>query len=172
MRRLCILDFGFWKGRFAAKPAQRSRIRRRRHGVTLIELLIAALILSFVAAAALSSWSFSSRVPANLRATELACKIAVREIELMKAKRYINLSAGSTTTYYDSSGAVTVVDANKVYRATTTVGMPTATYTATGTSVLATGTTKDLLQVQVVVTNVAGTLTYETQRTLLTFGGT
>ena len=35
----------------------------------------------------------------------------------------------------------------------------------------ATATTKDLLQVQVTVSNVAGTISYETQRTLLTFGG-
>ena len=50
-----------------------------------------------------------------------------------------------------------------VYTATTTVGMPVG-YTSTGT-------TADLREVVCTVTNAAATKTYETQRTLLSFGG-
>ncbi len=146
---------------------------RRRRGVTLIELLVAALIVSIVAAGAVSSWSISSKVPATLRATEIASKIAVREIEQIKAKRYINLSTTPTTAFYDTSGAARDTG-GVLYGATQPNG-----FTATTTVALAPGmpvtnppTTKDLLQVTVVVTK-AGDITkvYETQRTLMTFGG-
>jgi hypothetical protein len=129
--------------------------------------LIAVLIISFVAASGAATWSFSSRVPANMRITEMGSKLAVREIELVKAKKYINISSGTTTNWYDKNGAYLSTGGSApsgaVYLATTTVGMPPG-FTATGT-------TKDLLEIVVVVTNTAGTTTYETQRTLLTFGG-
>jgi len=134
------------------------------NGVTLIELLIAALIVTIVAAGAVSSWSISSKMPATLRSTEISSRLAVREIEKVKAQRYTNVANGTTITYYDKSGAVTTDTASIAYLATTTVGL------APGMPVTNPPTTKDLLEVTCTVTNAAGTQ-LEVQRTLLTFGG-
>lgn len=149
---------------------------RTARGVTFLELLAAVLILSIVAAGAVKTWSLSSRVPATLRRTEMSSKIAVREIETVKAKKYANVATGTVTypssgyNWYDTSGTfvgspdtgVNTAPSTAVYRAITTV------QAAPGTT--STNTTKDLLEVKTVVSTTTGT-TLETQRTLMTFGG-
>lgn len=143
---------------------------RVRRGMTLVELLVAVVILSIVGAGAVATWRYSSKVPANKRVTDMASILAIREIEVVKAKKYLNLATGTTTTYYDRYGAARDSGGTKYtsaqsqgYTATTTVGI--------APGMTATGTTRDLLEVVAVVTNASGTKTYETQRTLLTFGG-
>lgn len=139
-------------------------MRRSVRALTLVEVLVAALLLAMAAAAAVATWNLSSRIPYNKRVVERAVLIGSSEIERLKSLKYSNLVAGTTTVWYDKygnwlgSGATTgeyqVVD-------TISVVVPTT----------ATGTTRDLLQVRVQVRNTAGTATYEDARTLMTFGG-
>ena len=140
-----------------------SSIRRRsRHAVTYIETLVAVLILSLVAGAALATWTYSERVPANKRLTEMGSFIAVRELEVVKAKKYVYAPTGTTTTYYDKDGNETAVAADKVYLATTTVGTPTG--------VTATNTSADIREVVCVVRSADASKLFETERTLIAFG--
>lgn len=151
------------------------RIRGSRRGMSLVELLVAVLILSIVGAGAAATWSYASKVPANKRVTDMYSILATREIEVVKAKKYLNITTGSTTTYYDRYGSSRDTSGNSYttqqslgYIATTVIQMPKD---ATGTRTAATNTTKDLLEVETTIRASSGTNTFETQRTLLTFGG-
>lgn len=150
--------------------------RRQYRGYTLLELLAAVFILSLVAACAVRTWGLSSRVPANLRLTEVASKIAVREIERIKAQSYINMQNGATTTnWYDKLGAWLQSGGSApngaVYKAVTTITAPLDYGGNAITGLSITNTSKDLLEVKSVVTDAGATKTYETQRALMTFGG-
>lgn len=149
------------------QPAHR---RGARRGLTLVEVLVAVLILSIVGAGAAATWSYASKVPGNKRVTDMASILAIREIEVVKAKKYLNLSTGTTTTYYDRYGSPRDSSGNK-YTSAQSLGYIATTTIAIAPGMTATGTTKDLLEVAVAITNSTGAKTYETQRTLLTFGG-
>ena len=137
--------------------------RRRNLGVTFIELMAAVLILGIVAAGGVATWSLTSRIPETNRLTAMGSLLATREIERLKVQGYDNLADGTVVTYYDKYGASTSVAANEVYRVSSTVATTLNRDGATNV--------EDLREIVVSVTNVAGTTTYETQRTLLTFGG-
>lgn len=147
---------------------------RGRRGVSFVELLCAVLILSIVAAGAMATWNLSSRTPVNKRVTETGSLIAVREIEKIKAQKYINAAAPANPGWYDRNGTFLAYAASNPgtawYKSVTTLASPVKDPT-TNTTLTSTSTTRDLLEVKVVVTNAAGSKTYETQRTLMTFGG-
>jgi prepilin-type N-terminal cleavage/methylation domain-containing protein len=136
---------------------------RRQQGFSFVELLAAVIILLIVAAGAVSTWSLSSRAPVNKRLTDMASMVAVREIERVKSKKYLNILNGTTTTYYTKAGAVSGATADNFYLATTVLS---TIVDRDGIS-----NTEDVVQVQVTVQNAAGSKTYEVQRTLMAFGG-
>jgi prepilin-type N-terminal cleavage/methylation domain-containing protein len=136
---------------------------RRRRGFSFVELLAAVIILLIVAASAVSTWSLSSKAPVNKRVTDMASMVAVREIERIKSQKYLNITNGTTTTYYTKTGALSGANADNFYLATTVI---TTAVDRDGVV-----NTEDVLQVQVTVQNAAGTRTYEVQRTLMSFGG-
>jgi prepilin-type N-terminal cleavage/methylation domain-containing protein len=141
---------------------------RTRRGTSLIELLVAAFIVAIAAGWAVATWSISSRAPATKRVTEMGTFIAVQEIERFKSQRFGALTNGAQTArYFDKFGAslgTGVAPPNgSLYRAVATVT------TVVNRDVI--GNTEDLIEIQVVVTNPDGTVTFETARTLLTFGG-
>jgi prepilin-type N-terminal cleavage/methylation domain-containing protein len=136
---------------------------RRRRGFSFVELLAAVIILLIVAASAVSTWSLSSRAPLNKRLTDMASLVAVREIERVKSKKYLNISNGTTTTYYTKAGTVSGANADNYYLATTVIS------TVVDRDGLV--NTEDIVQVQVTVQDAANSRTYEVQRTLMSFGG-
>src|ERR1017187_2653763 len=62
-----------------------------RRGVTFLELLVATLILSVVAAAGVVTWGMTSRVPEITRLTEMGSILAVRQLESLKVLGYDNI---------------------------------------------------------------------------------
>jgi len=135
----------------------------RRRAMSYVEVLMAVLILAIVSAGAVATWNLSSKIPGNKRVTDMASIIAVREIERVKGKKYLNVADGTTITYYGKFGAETTVTAERVFAATTVVSVVINRDAITNT--------EDLRQIVVTVQNAAGTKTYETQRTLIAFGG-
>ena len=93
----------------------------------------------------------------------MASYIAVHEIEVVKAQKYLHVADGATTTYYDKNGIPTAVISNVFYTAVTTVGMPSG--------VTALNTTADLREIVCVVSDKNATKTYGTERTLIALGG-
>ena len=138
-------------------------LQKNHRGVTLVETLVAVIILSIVSLGAIATWSYSEKVPANKRLTEMASYIAVHEIEVVKAQKYLHVADGTTTTYYDKNGIPTAVISNVFYTAVTTVGMPSG--------VTALNTTADLREIVCVVSDKNATKTYGTERTLIALGG-
>ncbi len=138
---------------------------RHRRGTSLLELLVAALIIAIAAGWALAAWNISSRAPAQKRVTEMGAFIGMQEIERIKSQRYMSLTVGTTTTaYFDKFGAPTSVVADRLYRADSAIN------SAVNRDGI--GNTEDLLEIVVVVRRPDGTgAPYETARTLLTFGG-
>jgi hypothetical protein len=139
-----------------------------RAGSTLIELLVAGFIVAIAAGWAVATWTISSRAPATKRFTEMGTYIAVQEMERYKSLRYGSLTNGAQAPiYFDkfgtSLGTGNTPPTGSVYRSVTTI---TAVVNRDAAS-----NTEDLIEIQVVVTNPDATVTYETARTLLTFGG-
>ncbi len=150
-------------------------LRRRRHntaGMTLTEVLVAAVILGIVAAGAAASWTMASRAAANKRAVEIGTAIAVQELERLKAMRYPYLVPSPmqggqpvpTVRWYDRFGnylgpSATSGDfqAREVIRVLIDRdGQPN---------------NEDLKEIVVEVWDGNQTRLYETARTILTFGG-
>jgi type II secretory pathway pseudopilin PulG len=140
--------------------------------MSLIETLVAALIVAIVAGAAVASWSMASRAVASRRATDIGTAIAVSELERLKAIRYPYLpvspmSGGQpvpTVRWYDRYGnwlgsAATSGD----YRAESTVTVIINRDSQTNS--------EDLKEIRVQVWDGARTRLYESIRTLLSFGG-
>jgi len=136
---------------------------RRHRGVTLIELLIAALLISIVAACALSTWSVLQKVPNAKRATEMSSFIAVQAIERVKARKYENLAdTNDAVSYYDKNGAPAGgVSAH---------GFTVRSYISTVVDRDGNSDTEDLREIRVDVFDNSGKQ-LETQRTLVSFGG-
>lgn len=145
---------------------------KRRRGMTIVEVLVAALIVGIVAAGAVATWSIASRAAASKRAVEIGTAIAVSEIERVKALRYNYVPASPlqggvpvpTVRWYDRYGnwrgsAATTGD----FRAEVTVRILINRDSQANR--------EDLKEVVVEVWDGARTRRYETARTLLSFGG-
>ena len=82
-----------------------SRHRRRtKRGFTLIEVLVAALIVSVCLAATVSMWYFSFRISANTDAQGAAYSLGRRAMEEVKETGFQDTTEGTATVYYDKQG--------------------------------------------------------------------
>jgi prepilin-type N-terminal cleavage/methylation domain-containing protein len=147
------------------------RLSRRKmcQGMSYIEMLVAVVILSIVAAGGLATWGFSSRVPVSKRLTNMGSLLVICEIERLKAQGYSNLVDGTTVHWYDKYGSFLSTGGSApsgaVYKTSSTVQL---SLSRNGSSA---SDTEDLREIVVTVQNADASKTYETQRTLLTFGG-
>ncbi|MFM7323259.1 MAG: prepilin-type N-terminal cleavage/methylation domain-containing protein [Armatimonadota bacterium] len=139
-------------------------MRRRRGGLTFVEVLVASMLLGMAAATAIAAWGYLSRVPQSKLLIERGILIATSEIDRRKALGYDYLVRGTTTSWYDAYGTWLGDSA--------TTGAYQAVVTVTGVvPTTPTGTNNDLLEMRVQVRNTAGTATYHDARTLMSWGG-
>jgi prepilin-type N-terminal cleavage/methylation domain-containing protein len=141
--------------------------RRAWRGLTFLELLVAALIIAIAASAAFASWGVAGRAAGNKRVTEMGVYLAVREIEHLKTQKYINLAdTGANSpnvSYYDKNGASV--------GSATTGGYMVKSWVTVIVNRDSVSNTEDLREIKVQVSNNGGTKIYDTEQTLLTFGG-
>lgn len=86
--------------------------RNRQKGLTLVELLVAALLVAMAALTAVSSIRMAASLPRNKRVTEMAVYVSVAALERIKAIEYSNMtdvtplppSATASKWYYDKFG--------------------------------------------------------------------
>jgi hypothetical protein len=159
----------------AAIEVSCSRARRNRRGVTYVDLLAACVILAIAASGVLAAVSLLARVPRNKRVTEMGVFIGSQEMERLKARTYNLLTKSNTSTvdWYDKNGAWISTGgsapAGALYKATWTV--PTTSAGSGGVDRNGATDGEDLIEIVVIVSDTTGANTYETARTLLTFGG-
>jgi prepilin-type N-terminal cleavage/methylation domain-containing protein len=139
-----------------------------KRGFSYVELLAAVLLVSIASAAALASWSISTRAPANKRATEMGVYVGVQALERLKARKYLGVNDTAENaplvTFYDRYGALAGAAAERGYTVRAWI-RPMVSRDA----VL---NTEDLREIEIKVYNNALTEPpYEHVRTLLTFGG-
>ncbi|MFB3880101.1 MAG: prepilin-type N-terminal cleavage/methylation domain-containing protein [Armatimonadota bacterium] len=92
----------------------------RRRGVTLIELLVALLLLGVSLAGLAALWSFGFNVTGDSQDMAAAYSVARQEIERAKNMSYFFLPEATWTTSYDDLGNPTS-EANPHFVATVTV---------------------------------------------------
>jgi len=78
--------------------------RRRRRGVTYIEVMVAALILAVSLCAMASMWYFSFNMSGNTDSKGVAYAIGRHALEEVKENGFRYAAEGTTTLYYDNSG--------------------------------------------------------------------
>ena len=145
---------------------------RTRRGMTIVEVLVAALVLGIVAAGALASWSLASQAAANKRTIEIGTAIAVHELERLKAMGYPYLPASPvqsgqpvpTVRWYDKYGQWLGASA-------TTGDFKVKSYVSILIDRDGEANSEDLKEIVVEVWNGDETRLLERARTLLTFGG-
>ena len=158
------------------KATESRRKPRRRfgrsapHGFSMIELLVAVMLLAIAATGAAGTWVFSLRATANKRLTEMGAYIGIQELERMKDLRYDALTytqeSAPVVDWYDKNGqwlgtAPSVTGG--VYRASTWI-RPIVDRDATANQ-------EDLKEIEVQVWSGDGSAQYEGVRTLITYGG-
>ncbi|HXG24395.1 MAG TPA: type II secretion system protein, partial [Chthonomonadales bacterium] len=80
-----------------------------RRGITYVELLVAALLMTVAAGAVISTWNISTQAAAGKRDWEMGVYIAMTEMERLKAQKYMSLldtpSNAPNIRYYNRYGA-------------------------------------------------------------------
>lgn len=137
--------------------------KKFRRGFTYMEVMIAVILLSIAAGAAMAGWNLAGKATATKRRTEMAVYIGVEELEIMKAKKYLNLDNTVRIQYYDKNGAQVGSAATNGYKAK---AWSAALIDRDGSA-----NTEDLRELYVEVWNNAETIKLDSIRTLLTFGG-
>lgn len=153
----------------------RSGSVRRRHatrGMTLVEVLVAAMILGIAAGGAVASWGWASKAAANKRATEIGYALCVGEVERLKAIRYPYLTPSAIV----SGSPVPSIRWFDKYGSWLGSGATTGAFRVeTIVTVLIdrdnTANSEDLKEVVVETWDGNRTKMYDRARTLLTFGG-
>jgi Tfp pilus assembly protein PilV len=138
---------------------------RLRRGVTLVETLIASLIVTITLFGAVALFG-AAYTQNNLTAEDsIAAAIAKREIEEAKNLGFLNLPEGETTSYFDAygEGGGTTKLATSVYAATLDVDSTALSGSAP--------TTAALRVVTVTVKRASDNAVLETTGTYLAWGG-
>lgn len=97
--------------------------RRRRRGVTIVEVLVALVILAVSLASMATMWYVSYHMSAGTDTQGIAYAVGRHALEEVKQTGFRYAPEGTTTLYYDISGAneSTVGTSACVYRVTTTI---------------------------------------------------
>lgn len=141
---------------------------RTRKAATLIEALVAAVIISVALMGLMGLWSFSTALTVKVDRDSIAYNLARRGLEKARAAGFGLLPEGTSNFYYDHNGEnEALVNANHRYRLTITVvsdrmasqqGVPQVSSDA-------------LRSVVVTVIDLSTNLTIETAGTTLVRGG-
>src|SRR6478672_5873061 len=86
-------------------PGLSRRGRGRRRGFTLIEVLSSAVVVGTCVAAIISSWAFAFTMSKNGDQKSIAYSIGRRAMEETKETGFEDSTEGTTTYYFDGSGA-------------------------------------------------------------------
>lgn len=85
-----------------------SRFRRRRRGISLLEVLVATLLIALTSAGVCATWGMSLATAASKRRTEVALYVAGAELERLKSLGYARLEVTGedtpNTSYRDGRG--------------------------------------------------------------------
>ncbi|MCW5943382.1 MAG: type II secretion system protein [Fimbriimonadaceae bacterium] len=77
---------------------------RRRRGATIIEGLVAAVVLALSLAGMVSMWSFTVQASSSTDRLGVSYTLARQVMEQAKILGFQNLPEGVTTTYFDANG--------------------------------------------------------------------
>ncbi len=83
----------------------RGRHRQLRGGITLVDLLVAALIMSIGIMALVNTWLFSFRVTTNTDDAAVAYSIGRYAMERVKMSGFVSAAEGSSTQYFSGTQA-------------------------------------------------------------------
>lgn len=119
------------------RPAARFR---RQAGITLLEVLASALVVSIALTGAVSLFSSMLTLTRNTRDGSTAAELARHTEEKLRMDGFLNVTEGSTTVYYNSSGTIASASSTRAgtsyYSVTTTVSTD-KTQSSTGGSRIA-----------------------------------
>lgn len=138
--------------------------RRRRSGTTLVEALVATLLLSMAAAATVVAWSTMHLAPRNKLMADRALAISMSEIERIHATGFVYTSTGTTIRWYDRNGTWLGPDARTgFFRAETVIAVVLSV--PTGDS------DREMLEARIRIADFSNVTLYRESRTVLIFGG-
>jgi Tfp pilus assembly protein PilV len=103
-----------------SRSSRRGR-RRSIRGVSLVELLIAGLLLSISMMAMVQMWAFAYRVTANTDDKGIAYNLGRQAMETVKMSGFDNAAEGSSTAYYNGQQVAQGNSATARYSVTTSV---------------------------------------------------
>lgn len=127
---------------------KRQNRRTGRRGMSLVEVLVAALILGVSLAAMVGLWYFSANMTASAEDTAVAYNLARKAIEGAKETGFFNTPEASTSTpvthYYDASESLQDGTPSAArYRVTTSV--VSSSYASGSTTVPANNATRTVI---------------------------
>lgn len=111
--------------------------RRRRRGVTIVETLVASLILGTGLAAVVSMWYASYSMSNQTDTKGIAYAIGRHALEEVKETGFRYAMEGTTNLYYDSGGAneSTAQGTSSIYQVTTTITSDKLSTSSTGSQI-------------------------------------
>jgi prepilin-type N-terminal cleavage/methylation domain-containing protein len=133
---------------FASAPCgYRPPKGRRRSGFTLIEVLIASVIVGVCISAIVSTWAFAFGLSATADRESIGYSLGRRSLEELKQTGFQDSTVGTATFYYDGAGSTssrsTTQASNHAYSVTSVVSTD-GTLPATGALLTVTITVKFL----------------------------
>lgn len=151
-----------------------SRYSRRRRkslrGVSLVELLIAGLLLSISMMAMVQMWAFAYRVTANTDDKGIAYNLGRQAMETVKMSGFDNAAEGTATAYYNGLQVAQGSSSTARYSVTTSVVSSAVSSGTAGLSGAVPSTTA-LRTVSITVSLVSGgTALYQTSTYLVKAG--
>jgi prepilin-type N-terminal cleavage/methylation domain-containing protein len=101
----------------------RNDAKCRRSGFTIIEVLVATMILSVLIAGSVSAWVFMLNLTVKVDNSGVAYSLGRQSIERIKQTGFFNTTEGATTLYYDvdAGSENAVAGGNHVYKVVTSV---------------------------------------------------
>ncbi len=146
------------------------RRRRCQAGISIVELLVAGLLLSMGLAACVKLWMFSYLVTTDTDKVGISYNLGRQALEQVRASGFTGASEGATIAYYSGAPALVGSSTGAAYKVTTTI-VSTAVSSGTAGSTGAVPSSSALRTVNVSVQDVSNTTTLYSTHTYLTRGG-